>query len=175
VARSLKVVAGGRPALRQGAVYAAAPIFWVPENLQIIRPPGSRDWTEARGHDWQSLSDRFRTGDRVEQVVVHAKMRPVVVVSHEAELRGHDPVRAIPVYSYNPGSHADRQRAAIEAGELMHALHLGAARDLREGYLNLREAAVIPRTFFADAEYVGDLDKLSLATLLRHYATYIAA
>ncbi len=172
---TLTVVGGGRAGLRQGAVYAAAPVFWLPEDLQILRPPGRPDWGDTRGEPWTGVRDRFRLGDRVERVVVHAKMRPVVVVSNAAELRGRDPVRAVPLYSYNPGSLAERRRAEIAAGSVPHALHVRAAGQLREGWVNLREAALIPRAFLDDGEHVGDLDALSLATLLRHHATYIAA
>jgi hypothetical protein len=173
--RGLTVVAGAAPGLRQGALYAAAPIFWLPDELEILRPPGRPDWTETRGERWDAVGDRFRLGDRVERVVAHAKMRPVVVVSGAAELRGRDPVRVVPLYSYNPGSLAERRRAEIEAGTVPHALHVRTGGRLHEGYVNLREAGLVPRPFLRDADHAGDLDALSLAALLRHYATYIAA
>lgn len=172
---TLTVVGGGRGGLRQGAVYAAAPVFWLPDDLQILRPPGRPEWGDTRGEQWSDVRDRFRLGDRVERVVAYAKMRPVVVVANAAEVRGREPVRVAPLYSYNPGSLAERRRTEIEAGSVPHALHVRAAGRLREGYVNLREAALVPRSLLDDREHVGDLDALSLATLLRHYATYVAA
>jgi hypothetical protein len=174
-ARGLTVVAGAAPGLRQGAVYRAAPIFWLPDELEILRPPGRPDWTETRGERWADVPDRFRLGDRVERVVAHAKMRPVVVVASASELGGRDPVRVVPLYSYNPGSLAERRRSEIEGGAVSHALHVRVAGALREGYVNLREASLVPRAFFRDADHAGDLAPLSLAALLRQYASFLAA
>jgi hypothetical protein len=66
-------------------------------------------------------------------------------------------------------------RALVEAGRVAHALHVRSGHGLNEGYANLREATLVPRVFFDDSEHMGDLDPLSLATMLRHYATFIAA
>jgi hypothetical protein len=161
--------------MRQGSVYAGVPITWIPENMHILRPHAANDWLSVRGYHWRDVPDRFRVGDGVERVVVHAKSRPVVVVSSEADLRPSQPVRVVPLYSYRPGSFAHREHAAIEAGRISHLLHVRSRGDVREGYLNLRAATAVPVDFFADATHVGDLDRPSLGTLLRRYATYVAA
>lgn len=175
MAIELTVVPSVRPGVRRGAVYGAAPVFWIPEDMEIVRPPGSRDWTEIRAEEWPRVRDRFRVGDHVERVLVNAKLRPVIVVSHDRELQGRAPARVVPLHSYNPGSWAERMRVVVEAGGVAHALHVRAGHGLHEGYANLREATLVPRIFFDHTEHLGDLDALSLATLLRHYATYIAA
>jgi hypothetical protein len=164
-----------RGSLRQGAVYQGIPVFWIPDNMAILRPHGETDWLSITGHPWREVHDRFRLGDGVESVVVHAKARPVVVVSSDAELRPSQPVRVVPLYSYRPGTFAERERGTIEAGRMAHLLHVKPRGALREGFLNLREASSVPLAFFEDAEPVADLDQLSVATLLRHFATYIAA
>ena len=164
-----------RVPMRQGAVYAGVPVFWIPGHVEILRPHTANDWLAISAKPWREVGDRFRLGDGVERVIVHAKARPVVVVSNDADLRRSQPLRVIPMYSYREGSFAERERAAIEAGDLPHMLHVKPRGTLREGYLNLREACSVPHEFFADAEHLADLDALSVATLLRHYATYIAA
>lgn len=168
-------LSASRGSLRQGAVYLGIPVFWIPDNMAILRPHAETDWLRITAPNWREVSDRFRLGDGVERVVVHAKARPVVVISSDAELRPSQPVRVVPLYSYHPGSFVERERAVIEAGRSAHMLHVKPRGTVREGYLNLRQASSAPRAFFDDAEPVADLDQLSLATLLRHFATYIAA
>jgi len=175
VAVALIATAPARRGLRQGAVYAAAPVFWIPEDLRISRPHGSVDWSAMRGEDWRTVANRFRVGDHVELVLARAKARPVVVASHDRDLRARRTVRVVPVYSYNQGTFAERERRRIEAGEVPPLLHINAVGTLREGYVDLHQATTVPRVFLDDADHVADLDDLSLATLLHHYATYIAA
>jgi len=70
----------------------------------------------------------------MEAILAIGKLRPVIVVSSNAEIATAAEIRVVPIQSYNPGSTLTTARADIERGDRPHWLHLADFGDtLHEG------------------------------------------
>lgn len=160
--------------LHQGALYVRVPIVWVNPPLFVMRPRrGAIADMAARRLD--DLTDAFAGGDDREVVLADAKLRPVVILSSYPELRRLREVRALPLYSYRPGSAAARLRPDIEAGRVGSAFHLaGNSRlGIHDGALRLDQVQPVDAGFLRQP--AATLSDAALAALLEHAMRYVQA
>ncbi|GAC1573583.1 MAG: hypothetical protein NVS3B18_07010 [Candidatus Dormibacteria bacterium] len=110
----------------QGAVCPGTLIHWLPDTLQLLRPTTSGGWTVVEMG--ATLSPRPFHGspsaEPMEAILAVGKLRPVIVVSSNAEIAAAQEIRVVPIQTYNPGSILTTARVGIERGDRPQWLHL---------------------------------------------------
>jgi mRNA-degrading endonuclease toxin of MazEF toxin-antitoxin module len=159
--------------IHQGAVFGRVPTPWLPPPLWVLRPK-QRPFRDMAPRLAEEVDDLFVGNQGEEALVVHAKARPVVVLSPHRELRHLRQVRVVPLYSYRDNS-LGRMRPAIEAGEVAGAFHLAGEVGLgvEDGVLRLDQMQSVHAHHLSNQ--VASLTDAAFASLIRRIALYVEA
>lgn len=160
--------------MHQGAVFGRVPVPWLPPPLWVLRPK-QRTFLDMSPRLAEDMDDLFTGNQGEETLVVHAKARPVVVLSPHRELQHLRQVRVVPLYSYRDDNSLGRRRPAIEAGELAGAVHLvgDPALGIEDGVLRLDQMQSVQAHFLS--EQLASLNEAALASLLTRIGRYVLA
>lgn len=159
--------------IHQGAVFRRVPIPWLPPPLWVLRPK-QRPFRDMVPRLAEDVDDLFAGNQGEEALVVHAKARPVVVLSPHRELRHLRQVRVVPLYSYRDNG-LSRMRAAIEADQVAGAFHLAgdAGLHVEDGVLHLDQMQSVHAHCLS--EQVASLTDAAFASLAARVALYVQA
>ena len=163
--------------IHRGAICAYRPVFWIEPPLWLLR---DIDWHQQQAwlHKWQSRKDAFRGTHIQEEVLANAKVRRVVVLSNDKEIRRLKEYLVAPVYSIDPKRHRSEILEKYRTHRAPHIFYLHRDpnhSEMPESYINLRKIHLLHKGFLsADSKLDLTLTPQAIRMLLQRYKRYLS-
>jgi hypothetical protein len=171
-----------RKQIHRGAIYQFRPVFWLEPPLYILRDIQWESPRHAGLYLQNELHNQFRVADsrNEECVVAQAKVRSVIVLSHDYEAS--DPnvedLVIAPVYTLKPDKMARETLDRFRGNHFPASFYLPhdpRFSELPEGYVSYRNIRPLKRGFLrAEKKCHFSLAPLAMKALLERYHHYLS-
>ena len=166
--------------IHRGAIYSFRPFFWLETPLWIARVDNySQHDRHARIYTEDQLTDAFRGEHIEEDILVKAKRRFLIIISHNNEAQAskfHD-VLVAPFYSFDGKDDIPRRReSAINIPSLFYIDHDINYPEMREGVVNLRAISLLKKDFLPSIHKLPfSLTADAMKAILKRYIDYLSS
>jgi hypothetical protein len=169
-----------RDFIHQGAIYCYRPFFWLETPLWISRitsyDPQNR---HAQLFTESQLPDAFRGEHIIEDVLVKAKRRFVIVISKnsEAQHSKYKDVLVAPFYSFDGKEDIERKREILPNVPFMFYIESDDSFPyMREGVLDLRGIILFKKDLLREENKMHfSLTNEAMRALLKRYWDYLSS